>query len=85
MMVTKRSFHGDAIGRFRHKVGANEVQDGDANQDNTESENKRLKLEESSQVSPTYTQALEDFFETDAKNILSGGSGECVFWRYRET
>ena len=52
MMVTKRSFHGDAIGRFRHKAGANEVQDGDEDQGNAETENKRLRLEESSQVGP---------------------------------
>ena len=50
MMVTKRSFHGVAIGRFRHKGGANEVQDGDVGRNDTESENKRMRLEESSQV-----------------------------------
>ena len=52
MMVTKRSFHGDAIGRFRHKVGASEVQDEDGpkTEYDTEPEGKKMRLEESSQV-----------------------------------
>ena len=46
MMVTKRSLHGNAIGRFRHK-------ERDLDQDDAEPENnKRMRLEESSQVGP---------------------------------
>ena len=60
MMVTKRSFHGEAIGRFRHKVGASEVQDEDVPETeyDTQPEGKKMRLEESSQVRPLGLQPL---------------------------